>query len=82
MDKQGLSRVLGQRYESAGILPGRGEILETNASTPPGALRAVVVAIDVQAFGRALIDIRAGQSTPHRKDQELLRAVVRRLGLL
>jgi hypothetical protein len=81
VDKQGLDRVWGEPHESARILPARGE-LETNASTPPGALRAVVVATDVQAFGRALIDIRAGQSTPHRANQELLRAVVRRLGLL
>lgn len=30
---------------------------------------------------RALIDIRAGRSTPHRRNQQLLEAVVRRLGL-
>jgi hypothetical protein len=31
---------------------------------------------------RAIIDIRAARSTPHRRNQELLAAVVRRLGLL
>jgi len=31
---------------------------------------------------RALIDIRAGRSTPHRRNQELLLSIVRKLGLL
>ena len=31
---------------------------------------------------RALIDIRAGRSTPHRKNQELLTSIVRNLGLV
>jgi hypothetical protein len=31
---------------------------------------------------RALIDIRVGRSTPHRKNQELLRTLLRSLGLL
>lgn len=31
---------------------------------------------------RALINIRAGRSTPHRRNQELLASIVRKLGLL
>ena len=49
------------------------------------SLRKIPLPILVNMSGlsrRTLIDIRAGRSRPHRKNQEVLAAIVRRLGLI
>ena len=55
------------------------KILPTVRQAP---LAMLVKACAGKLSRRALIDIRAGRSTPHRKNQELLASVMRRLGLL
>ena len=46
------------------------------------SLAVLVTACQGKLSRRAIIDIRAGRSTPHRRNQELLASIVRRLGPL
>ena len=57
-----------------------------NTMVLPAVKKAPLVTLERMCKGRlsrrALIDIRAGRSTPHRRNQRLLESCVRRLGLL
>jgi hypothetical protein len=57
-----------------------------NTIVLPAVKKAPLVTLERMCKGRlsrrALIDIRAGRSTPHRRNQQLLEDLVRRLGIL